>query len=185
MAFLSGGAESHHQCHTVEGRNVSFTYRCTGISVNNWWGVDGYEISTYPPLKFDESNSSYGCVNTLTLTLYDVTLYYSNVYTAYPSTSTKFSTTGINLTVHLSELNCLVNVCTFIKKILHYAYYTEYCRGISRRVSEISGCISMYILRMLVLLNIIQWNHSKMDTIGELRFVLYKEVSLMDFEMLV
>ena len=102
MVVLSGGAESHHQRHTVEGRNVSFSYRCTGINVSNWWGVDGFEISY--PVKFNKSNSSFGCVNTLTLTLYDVSLDYSNAYTAYPSTSTHFNPTGINVTVYLSEL---------------------------------------------------------------------------------
>ena len=115
MEILPDGAGSHHECHTVEGRTVSFSYRCTGIDVINWWGVDGHKISTYP-FKFDESNSSFGCKNHLTLTLYDVTLDYSNTYTAYPSTSTHFSITGINLTFHLSELNTymysFVNVST-------------------------------------------------------------------------
>ena len=114
MEILPGGAESHHECHTVEGRNISFTYRCTGIDVINWWGVDGYEISTYQ-IKFDESNSSFGCISSLTLTLYNVTLDYSNAYTAYPSTNTQFSITGVNLTVHLSELNAYVYVHSFVR----------------------------------------------------------------------
>ena len=114
VVVLQGGAESHHQCHTVEGRNVSFSYRCTGINVSNWWGVDGCEISTYP-VKFDENISSFGCDNTLTLTLYDVSLNYSNAYTAYPSTSTHFNTTGINVTVHLSKLSSLVVIYTYNK----------------------------------------------------------------------
>ena len=114
MEILPGGAESHHECHTVEERTVSFTYRCTGIDVINWWGVDGYEISTYP-IKFNESNSSFGCISSLTLTLYNVTLDYSNAYTAYPSTNTQFSITGVNLTVHLSELNTYVYVHSFVR----------------------------------------------------------------------
>lgn len=109
VKILLGGAESHHECHTVEGRNVSFSFRCTGIDVINWWGVHGYEISMYP-IKFDKSNSSSGCINNLTLTLYDVTLDYSYPYTAYPSTNEHFSTTGINLTVHLSELNIPIHI---------------------------------------------------------------------------
>ena len=107
VKILLGSVESHHECHTVEGRIISFTYRCTGNDVLNWWGVGGYEISMYP-IKFDESNSSFGCISSLTLTLYDVTLDYSNAYTAYPSTNTHFSITGVNLTVLLSKLNTYI-----------------------------------------------------------------------------
>jgi len=108
---LQISSESHKYFHTVERRNVSFTYYCTGNAFNRW-GVDGHDISNFPFLMHHKSHSSSGCVNNFTLTLYDVKLNYSKAYTAYPSMSKHFNKTGINMTFHLSKWSILVN--TFI-----------------------------------------------------------------------
>ena len=105
ITILPVSLENNHHYHTVEGNEVTFSYKCTGNNVINWWGVGGCPISS--PIKFDMTNSSEDCVNTLNLTLHDVMLDYSGAYTAYPSTSKQFSTTGINVTTHLSELICI------------------------------------------------------------------------------
>ena len=114
MEILPGGLESHHYYHTVEGREVTFSYNCTGANVINHWGVDGHSISQYP-INFNLSNSSVDCINTLKLTLYDVTLDYPTVYTAYPSSAERFNITGVHITAHLSELFldrslCMINM---------------------------------------------------------------------------
>ena len=104
MIILPNAAKSHKYVHTVEGRTVSFTYHCTGKAFNRW-GVDGYDISNNPlhRYNFEEINSSVGCVNSFTLTLYDVTLHYSKAYTAYPSMSKQFNKDGVNTTFYLSK----------------------------------------------------------------------------------
>ena len=86
VKILPGGLRRHHYYHTVEGRDVTFLYKCTGANIINHWGVDECSISEYP-LNFSLSNSSVDCVNTLKLTLYDVTLDHPTIYTAYPSSA--------------------------------------------------------------------------------------------------
>lgn len=93
---------SEHHCHTVEGENVTFSYRCSGANVVNWWGVHGCAISPNA-FSFTESQSSVDCVNTLALTLHNVMVNYSQAFTAYPSTNDLFSAAGIHTTFHLSE----------------------------------------------------------------------------------
>ena len=107
VTILPGGLENHHYYHTVEGREVTFSYKCSGANVINHWGVDGHSISQdlSNTLNFSLSSSSVHCVNTLNLTLYNVNLEYPTVYTAYPSSSERFSTTGLNITAHLSEID--------------------------------------------------------------------------------
>ena len=103
ITILPVSLENNHHYHTVEGNEVTFSYKCTGNNVINWWGVGGYPISSLT-YAFNKTSSSVDCVNTLNLTLHNVTLDYSGNYTAYPSTSEHFSTSGINVTAHLSEL---------------------------------------------------------------------------------
>jgi len=112
VQFLPHALDNFRHYHTIEGRKVTFSYGCYGTNVFNRWGVDKHPLSEYPPpnsFDFDETNSSVGCVNTFTLTLYHVKLNYTRYYTAYPSKSNEFSTTGINSTVHLSEYKYLHN----------------------------------------------------------------------------
>ena len=120
VKILPSSLESHHFYDTVEGREVTFSYRCTGAHVINYWGVYGRSISQDPPnaLNFDLSNSSVDCVNTLNLTLYDVTLDYPTAYTAYPSSSERFSTAGVNITAHLSKL--FFDKCMCMVTLLNY-----------------------------------------------------------------
>ena len=115
VIILPGGLESHHYYHTVEGRNVTFSYKSTGANVINHWGVEGRSISKDPPsgVNFNLSNSSVNCVNTLNLALYDVKLDYPTIYTAYPSSAEQFNITGVHITAHLGELctyMCMVNM---------------------------------------------------------------------------
>lgn len=103
MEILPFGLELHHYYHTVEGRDVTFSYKCKGADVFNHWGVDGRSISEYP-LKFSLSNSLVDCVNTLKLTLNNVTLEYPTTYTAYPNSVERFNITEVHITAHLREL---------------------------------------------------------------------------------
>lgn len=90
--------------HTVEGRDVTFSYQCTGNNVINWWGVGNCDISFYrDTINYDKGNSLVDCVNTLNLTLHDVTLNYPKSFTAYPSISERFRTTGTHVTAHLCK----------------------------------------------------------------------------------
>ena len=94
------------------------SYKCTGANVINHWGVDEHSISEYP-LNFSLSNSLVDCVNTLKLTLYDVTLDHPTIYTAYPSSAERIDTTGVHITYYLSELffdgcMCMVNMLSLL-----------------------------------------------------------------------
>ena len=139
VKILPDGLDSHHYYHTVEGRDVTFLYKCRGANVINHWEVDGRSISEDPPndLKFNLSNSSVDCVNTLTLTLYDVTMDYPTTYTAYPSSAERINTTGVHIAAHLSELfldwcMCMLYVLSWLmllcstKYIICTCYYSYF-----------------------------------------------------------